>query len=782
MQMCLTLARNANRRPWKAHATLLATLLLTTAAGLHGGQQQPLQPLRVDLNPDTDRSDVRTPNWENWRWRPGQSGSMKFGAVTVTFRSPSGATIADFWYKPLLLHGATMGADGIAVKDKGTDGQIEMVLEGLSASRHTVVTYHNEVRDIKPAKYDIYVNDVLKIKGFVPTHRATNDYDVASVFLEIDAAAGKAVIVRFCPDDSGTFRTCMINGFEIDTVDPRKKAIKPHPPMDDEHVDPEAALEWTAAKGAVSHHLYLGEDAAAVAKATPSAPEYKGDLKATRYPLPRLDHMKTYWWRVDEVHAGQAPVKGEVWRFRMRHLAFPTAEGYGRFARGGRGGRVIEVTNLQDYDTAKGDAVIAGSLRAAVEASGPRTVIFRVSGVIFLKRPLTVKNSYLTVAGQTAPGDGICLANYSFGILGCHDVIIRYIRVRVGDHGKKAMDGMGAGGGANDCIFDHCSISWTLDEGFASRGARNITFQRNIISEALHHSYHYYSKDRTKFETHAFAASISGNIGSFHHNLLAHCTDRNWSLAGGYNLAVEYDGFLDIRNNVVYNWIKRTTDGGVMRCNYVNNYYKPYPKNPHVKWLLKLDPIDQARGLPKYYMTGNVMEGLDFDNDNWKAFVNGADVEKLVRVDKPLFEAYVTTQSAREAYKDVLKNVGARFPKQDVIDSRIIDEARNGTVHYTGTKGPKYDRPSPNYPGIIDTQEDVLDAKGSPHFPWPDYRTGEVPLDSDHDGIPDWWEKKFGLNPNDPADANQRRDGTGYTNLEVYLGWLVGDFPNPKNK
>jgi hypothetical protein len=736
------------------------------------------RPIRVDINIDSDRSDIRTPHWDNWRWHEGKSGSMKFGDVTVTFRSSSGAVIGDFWYKPLLVHGATMAADGIAIKDKEADGQIEMVLAGLKPGKHTITTYHNELRDIKPSGVEVLVNDKLEVKGFVPSHRVNDNYDVASVFLEIDAAAGKDVVIRFRPDNAGTFRTCMINGFEIDTSDPHKRALKPRPAMNDEHVDPEAALQWTPARDAVAHQLYLGEDEEAVARATPASPEYKGELKTPRWSLPKLDHMKTYWWRVDEVHPGQtAAVKGEVWRFRLRFLAFPTAEGYGRFARGGRGGKVLEVTNLDDYD--KGEAAIPGSLRAAIETQGPRTVVFRVSGVIFLKRPLPITNPYLTVAGQTAPGDGICLANYSFGTFGTHDVIIRYIRCRVGDKGKRAMDGMGMGS-SDHCIIDHCSISWSLDEGASSRGARNITFQRNILSEALHHSYHYWSKDRTKFETHAFAASISGNIGSFHHNLIAHCTDRNWSLAGGYDLAVRYDGSLDIRNNVVYNWIKRTTDGGVLRCNYVNNYYKPYPKNPYVKWLLKLDPIVPERGMPQYYMRGNILEGSDFDNDNWKAFVSGADVEKMVRVDQPLFESHVTTQSARDAFKDVLKNVGANFPRQDVIDRRVVDEVQAGTVHYTGTKGPTYDRPSPNYPGIIDTQDDVLDAKGSPHFPWPEYKTRDVPTDSDHDGIPDAWEKRFGLNPNDPADANRVRDERGWTNLEIYLGWLVGEFPDPK--
>jgi pectate lyase len=179
-------------------------------------------------------------------------------------------------------------------------------------------------------------------------------------------------------------------------------------------------------------------------------------------------------------------------------------------------------------------------------------------------------------------------------------------------------------------------------------------------------------------------------------------------------------------------------------------------------------------------MSGNVMEGQDYEQDNWKAFQNGEAVEKLVRVDHPLFESYVKTESAREALTNVLADVGATFPKQDVIDRRIVEETRAGTTHYMGTKGASYgDRPSRNFAGIIDAPTDDRDAKTSPNFPWPEYRTYNVPLDTDHDGIPDDWEKRAGLDPNDPKDANQYRGDDGYTNLEKYLGWLVGEFPEP---
>jgi len=740
-------------------------------------------PLKVDLNPPDARKDFLTAHWNNWAWHEGASGSQQFGDATVTFRAATNEILSPILFKGLLDYGATMAADGIVVK-KPANGGVEMVISGLTPGKHSVVTYHNEVRDAEPTPFEVSVGGIAVLKHIVPSVRATNDYEVASAFIEFQAQAGKDVLIHFQPEKSGadpkTNTSFIINGFQIDGVNPRLEAIKPAPANDDEHWPNESSVTWTAPATATAHRLYFGTDSNGVANATMQSAEFKGSLNATTFPLPRLDQMKTYFWRVDEV-SGKEVANGEVWRFRVRALAFPTAEGYGRFARGGRGGRVIEVTNLNDYDTAKGEAAIPGSFRAAVEAEGPRTIVFRVSGLIHLKNPCAVHNPYCTVAGQTAPGDGICLADYGAGAYGSHDVIIRYMRFRIGDSANRAMDGAGLGS-CDDCIMDHCSISWSSDEGTSSRGAKNITFQRNIVAEALHHGPHYRASDRTKLETHAFAGSISGGIGSYHHNLLADCTDRNWSLAGGLNQSGKYAGYLDIRNNVVYNWTARTTDGGVKALNYVNNYYKPHAPNPFVKWLLKLDPINPAWGTESYYMTGNVLEGYMNEDNNWSAFQNGPEVEKQVRVDQELYPSYVKTHSAREAFTNVLADAGANFPKSDVIDLHIIKDARDGTAEYTGTRGPTYgDRPSPNFAGIIDTQSDDKSAEGSPNFPWPDYKTYNVPVDSDHDGIPDDWEKAHGFNAYDPGDANNDLNGDGYTNLEKYLNSLVGEYSFSKH-
>lgn len=441
-----------------------------------------------------------------------------------------------------------------------------------------------------------------------------------------------------------------------------------------------------------------------------------------------------------------------------RQRAFPTAEGYGQFAKGGRGGRVIAVTNLNDSGP--------GSLRAAVEAEGPRTVVFDVSGLITLESRLIVRkgNSELTIAGQTAPGKGICLRQYNMGMLGATNVVIRYVRVRPGNISGKTLDGMGMASSDN-CIIDHCSISWTMDEAFSSRGGKNITLQRTLISEALNAAGH---KKYPPGTQHGYAASIGGDIGSFHHNLLAHCAGRNWSMAGGLDKQHFYTGRLDLRNNVVYNWKHRTTDGGAHEVNFVNNYYKP---GPATAWFRALNAqYGGFKGTQQYYIAGNVMPGhfdaADQTPGRTATTENGGHLPEDYSpwVDHPFFESLVKTESAEDAYTDVLANVGCNFPTLDEHDQRVIAEVRNGTYKFKGSKT--------GLPGLPDSQEDV----GG----WEDYPEVHRPADwdTDHDGMPNDWEKRAGLNPQDAADGNADRDHDGYTNLEEYLGSLVGEFPD----
>ena len=444
-------------------------------------------------------------------------------------------------------------------------------------------------------------------------------------------------------------------------------------------------------------------------------------------------------------------------------IAFPTAEGYGRFAQGGRGGRVLHVTNLNDAGP--------GSLREAVEQSGPRTVVFDVSGLITLESRLIIRktNSNLTIAGQTAPGTGICLRKYNMGMLGATNVIVRYMRVRPGNLSGMTLDGMGMASSDN-CIIDHCSISWTLDESFSSRGGKNITFQRNLISEALNEAGH---KKYPVGTQHGYAASISGDIGSFHHNLLAHCAGRNWSLAGGLNKSDNtYAGRLDLRNNVVYNWKNRTTDGGAHEVNFVNNYYQP---GPATKYFYALNA--QYGGFPgsqRYYFEGNVMPG-HFGLTNQTAgrtatTENGGKVptEYSPWVDKPFFDSFVKTHSAQESYTNVLADVGCNFPALDEHDQRVIAETRDGTAKFKGSKT--------GLPGLPDSQDDVGGWDNYPEV----HRAADY--DADGDGIPDSWEKQHALNPKDASDGNKDLNGDGYTNLEKYLNSLVGEYQLPAKK
>lgn len=709
---------------------LSLSLLFTPLAALAGP--------RVDLNQDNGRSDVLAPGWESWRVPEKESASAKFGDVTVTLRAVGqNAKLATGWWKPGFDYPARMASDGVSVA-----GKLELVLSGLSAGRHSLGTYHSALTDAKPVRIAVAVQGGASTI-VTPTSQVKHDADAASAYVEFTAEAGKDVVIAFTPDAGGNV---ILNGFEIDRSDPAKRAMKPAPFEDDEHALENPVLTWRAPSGAATHHVYLGTDAAAVTKASRESPEFRGETKEPTFataPL-KLNSQQAYFWRVDTAHP-TGVVRGEVWRFRIRHLAFPEAEGYGRFAIGGRGGKVYEVTNLNDSGP--------GSLREAVEAHGPRVVVFRVGGVIALKSKLIVRNPYLTVAGQTAPGDGICVTNYTFGCSDTHDVIIRHVRIRVGDASGITQDGCGARG-SDHVIFDHCSISWSIDEGFSSREGRNLTVQRCIISEALNIA------DHKKYEAgkgHSFAGSISGNVGSFHHNLLAHCAGRNWSLAGGLDrTGAQLAGRLDIRNNVVYNWQHRTTDGGVRELNFVGNYYLPGAATK-VFTLLKPDPGDPERGMHAY-MTGNVIDGkADFDADNWKAYVGPAAGMAKVKSDKPLFEPFVTTHSAKEAYESVIADVGATLPKQDAIDKRIIANVVKRDNTYTGSKG--------KVPGIIDSPKD---AGGLP-----EYKSADAPLDTDHDGIPDAWEKANGLDPKSAADG-AAFGSDGYTNLERYLNNLAG--------
>jgi pectate lyase len=433
-------------------------------------------------------------------------------------------------------------------------------------------------------------------------------------------------------------------------------------------------------------------------------------------------------------------------------LAFPTAEGYGKYAKGGRGGAVYEVTNLNDSGE--------GSLRAAIEASGSRTVVFRVSGTITLDSPLKIKNPYITIAGQTAPGDGICIRKHPLNISADH-VIIRYLRVRLGDESGNDYDAI-SGRYCKHVILDHVSASWSVDECVSVYHCDSITIQWSIISESMSNSNH--AKG-----SHGFGGIWGGNYSTYHHNLLAHHTSRNPRMASG-------SGNTDFRNNVIYNWGYQSLYGGeklqvgndkfnFSNLNIVANYYKPGPatKSGEVMHRIANPSFRSNEDHGKWYVAGNTVEGFEeVSANNWNGGVQTKIPFDKIKLETPWPSMPVNQQEAEEAYKIVLNDVGASLPKSDDIDKRIINEVRGGYATYEG-KSYKNAYPvadTTKICGIIDTQNDV----GG----WPVLKSEAAPLDTDHDGMPDHWENKNKLDKTNPDDRNKLASD-GYTMLEKYL-------------
>lgn len=438
--------------------------------------------------------------------------------------------------------------------------------------------------------------------------------------------------------------------------------------------------------------------------------------------------------------------------------AFPGAEGYGAITRGGRGGKVILVTNLNDSGP--------GSLREAVEAEGPRIVVFTVSGTITLESPLTISNPYITIAGQTAPGDGICIKKYQLSI-NADEVIIRYIRVRLGDETDYDADAI-SGRYHKNIILDHVSASWSIDETVSIYYCENVTIQWCLISESLYNAGH--AKG-----THGFGGIWGSNRSTYHHNLLAHHSSRNPRFASGC-------GYNDFRNNVIYNWGYNSVYGGEKEhigderfnftvVNMVANYFKPGPatRPGHTTYRI-VNPSSSGSddGFGKWYVEDNVVYGnLKVTGKNWTAGVQPEGRSPYgphpLRLHKPFESIPINQQTAEEAYQVVLERVGASLPKRDAIDARIVDETRNGYATYEGaTYKKKVSVPDKSKKcGMIDSQKDV----GG----WPELKSLPAPLDSDSDGMPDKWEKRYGFDPRDASDTSKDKDSDGYTNIEEYL-------------
>lgn len=738
--------------------------LVILCAGFSVFAQSPV--IRIDFD-QTGRplAEVNEPNYTSWvvSSTPSDTRTINGVTFTLTMRGSNGTNLGTDWYKSGIQapYYARIVSDGVTIKNgiANLGAQIELRISGLSAGNHTLLTYLNNVQSPLAGTFspiDISVNGNLIINNIMPSNRALITADAQTAYLYLTAQANTDLVILFSSENSGaeSIKNVVINAIELNTSNSQNQSRTPIPTHNNEHVVSPLGttkLGWTSAPSALSHDIYFGTDSASVADANRTSVLFKGNqMKAdTTYQISGLNSMLTYYWRVDEIGASNTLVKGNIWRFRSAQLAFPEAEGYGRFARGGRGGKVVEVTNLNDSGP--------GSFREAVTNNiGPRTIVFAVAGIIQLNSRLVLNQPYVTIAGQTAPGKGICIRAAPFGITG-NDAIIRNIRVRVG--GGATYDGMGLTG-ADHSIIDHCSISWTIDESFSSRSGKNITLQKTLISEALNAAGHQNYSAGTE---HGYAATIGGDIGSFHHNLLAHCYGRNWSLGGGLDGSGYYIGKMDITNNVVYNWGSRTTDGGTKEVNFVNNYYKP-GAGSNVFFAFNAQHESVGAGTQQCYFSGNVMPGyFNESNQTLGRKESGITVSYNTFVDTPFFPSYVTTQTAKNAYKMVLSDVGCNQPIFDDHDKRIVLETLNGTYSARGSVT--------NKPGFPDNESDVGGFESYPTM------IRSANWDADHDGLPNWWETIIGSNVNsaqgDFSDANTMVGTDGYTNLDKYLQWMA---------
>ena len=453
--------------------------------------------------------------------------------------------------------------------------------------------------------------------------------------------------------------------------------------------------------------------------------------------------------------------------------AFPGAEGGGAYSFGGHGGKVYVVTNLNDSGP--------GSFRYACEQGGARIVVFNVAGIIKLNTPVIIQAPYITIAGQSAPGNGVCIAGESVWI-NTHDVVIRYMRFRRGATDVTRRDDAIGGNPVGNIIIDHVSASWGLDENMSiyrhvydpKDGSKpvklptvNVTIQNSIFSEAL------------DTYNHAFGSTIGGLNSTFMRNLWASNISRNPSI-GMY-------GDFGFVNNVVFNWWNRSADGGDNESFYsfINNYLKPGPITPlgePISYrILKPESGRDKRfvnAFGKAYITGNIVEGNErVTKNNWDGGVQPetkGDKAKLLdsmKVTKPLPMAKVSIMETQEAYQYVLNFAGASLPTRDAVDKRIVEQVKTGEIKYVeeaktdvGKEFIKRRLPDDSYKkGII---SDISQVGGYPVY------LGKPYLDSDFDGMPDDYEIKMGLNPKNAKDS-QIISKTGYSNIEDYLNSLV---------
>lgn len=744
-------------------------LMALTAAMLHAEAQMPQ--CKVDISQSGRQADeVVEPGYTAWQ---NMGEDLTVEGVTFSLSVPTGATasLRTGWNKAFIqkaenkAKNGRLTGDGVNL-DPNECGEFSLTIKGLPVGTHTIQTYHNRWQD--PAQFTKWPISVKCNDKEVHTAVSTtfqgiiaSDVTVLLTTFAIQNAGDEAVLTFITresegPEDASKTkfdRTPILNGFELNTANAVEQAKRPSPTSGNMHADADdgtCLLSWSPANESVVQHLiYVGTDSTEVAEMT--TPMYSQAKNDTTLLLTDLNNLNTYWWRVDEVDGKGNVTTGNIWSFRPRQLAFPGAEGYGRFAIGGRGGSVYHVTNL------KNDHQPGSFLYGLVDVEGPRTIVFDVSGIIDMDYAAVFVDDYVTIAAQTAPGKGICLKHSNLNI--GSDNICRFLRARrgYGDTGNA----MGITG-ADHAIIDHSSALWGTDETFSSRNGKNITFQYNMIAEALGIADH---KNYSSGTNHGYAATIGGDIGTFSHNLLADCQGRNWSLGGGLTGDGYYAGRLDIFNNVVYNWGGRATDGGAHEVNFVNNFYKVGPANG-TKTLLKAQLEGTGLGTQSYYVSGNIRQAInngaysyDKYGDTYKYTLSGGQtLDWDVFVDKPFFPSYATIHSAEEAYKIVLSDVGATMPCRDEQHLRMIRETSTGTYTYVGSRS-----------GIKGQIDNESDCGGFEVFP---EDTRDESFDTDGDGIPNWFEILIG---SDGSTANNNDDPNhdGWTLLEDYLEFMA---------
>ena len=742
----------------------------------------------IDFNM-TGRKDaeVNEPDYTGWAVNQGASESKTFdNGLTITIAATGKAnTLRAQWHKNTCTAGKNgqtgllLLGDGVAafIADASnntpnltdTPTSISVKLKGLKAGLHSLTAYH-VYKDPKTGDMPTIKVEALRDQESVASRSGVSYANVKSTAANLkmsDAAFSyvefevlettQTITVTYTTEvESGKqYQTTnvMLNGLLIDHSP--LTALDPNPAHRDYHLDADDGsynLQWTPATMAVSHKLVIGTDQETVDQST----DYTYEGTSPSYTITGLKSSQYYYWRVDEVDAEGKIYKGEVWSFRPRQLAFPGAEGYGRFAIGGRGGKVYHVTSLS------GGKEPGTLLYGLTEMNEPRYIVFDVSGIIELDFESQFTKPFAYIAGQTAPGKGICIkaSNINIG----SDVICRHIRFKrgLGVYGKNTGNAMGIAG-ADHAIVDHCTAAWGTDETVSGRGALNVTFQYNVISEALGITGHKNYDDGTN---HGYAATIDGRIGSWHHNLLVNCEGRNWSMGGGMDANNRPIGGLDLFNNVVYNWHNRTTDGNCHAVNFVNNYYKMGADTR--KTILFTQDFEDAiapDGIDQAYIKGNIRENKshsltqDALNDTYNATGNIPTTYQY-RVNKPLFESYATIHTAKDAMKIVTSDAGATMPMRDEHHIRNIRETLDGTHTYVGSKS--------KIKGEIDTEADITehaDGKG-----WEVYPEEARPenWDTDQDGMPDWYEALIHSDAH-TANQNDDPDSDGWTLLEDYL-------------